>query len=74
MMVPVVHRLCGKPAFLYEQERLSIGAYAQAKFARHLDGSPIEAGSVPVCDSCGRGVGFGADYLDIPYPKTASSR
>lgn len=67
MMVPVVHRLCGKPAFLYEQDHLRAGAVVLAKFASHLDGAPIEVGSVPVCDSCGRGVAFDRACLDIPY-------
>lgn len=67
MMVPVVHRLCGKPAFLYEQDQLRAGATVLSKFASHLDGTPIEACTVPVCDSCGHGIWFDSECLDIPY-------
>lgn len=71
MMVPVVHRLCGKPAFLYEQDQLKMGAVVLVRFARHLDGTPIEALTTPVCDSCGRGVAFDSECLDIPYATDA---
>jgi len=67
MMVPVVHRLCGKPAFLYEQDQIKIGAVVLSKFARHLDGAPIEALTTPICDSCGRGVAFDRACLGVPY-------
>lgn len=44
---------CGKPAFLYQNDKLARHAVRQSKYARHLDGAPIGEYSACVCDSCG---------------------
>lgn len=45
---------CGKPAFLYQKDRLQRGAPMLAVYARTLTGKDIEDGTACVCGSCGR--------------------
>lgn len=44
---------CGKPAFLYQKDKLSRGALMLATYAKTLTGKDIEDGSACVCGSCG---------------------
>lgn len=62
-MVELTHTDCGKPAFLYDgyPER---GSKRVSSKAQHLDGTPIEYGSVMCCDSCGEI----ADQYSLTWP------
>lgn len=48
----MIHRDCGKPAFLMRRKPLPRDL-AQSEDAAHLDGTPIKFESTPECDSCG---------------------
>ena len=61
MKIPIFHRECGRPAFLYEESELIPHALVQSCHAEHLDGGTICEGELIVCDSCGKPIGAATD-------------
>ena len=45
---------CGRPAFVYEKDKLMAGRGLDPKYALNTDGTPVLPNDEVVCGSCGK--------------------